>query len=147
MIPRSQLNRLLASAIFALGAGLSVAQPADKGAAKTPAPAQKAPASTADKAAADARAKVGEVKESAKKGPGGASLQDLVKELKTRRDVMIADHDALAKKLKEATDEEKKAIKEKMEAQMKAFEAQQTALHKQIRDEQRRQRQSSGPKR
>ncbi len=67
-------------------------------------------------------------------------MQALIKELNQRRELLIADHDALAKRLKEATEEEKKAIKEKMEAHMKAFETQQKALHKQIRDEQRRQR-------
>ena len=49
---------------------------------------------------------------------------------------------SVARRLKEATEAEKKAIKEKMDAQIKAFEAQQSLLHKQIRDEQRRQKQT-----
>ncbi len=102
-----------------------------------------AQASVGDAKAAAAAA----VKESAKKGPGGTSLQDLMRQLQQNRDAMIANHDELAKKLRDATDEEKKAIKERMESQMKQFEAQQGALHKQIRDEQRRQRQNAGPKR
>jgi hypothetical protein len=104
--------------------------------------AQTKPVASDSKTSAAAAAK-----ELAKTGPGGARLQDLVKQLRDNREAMIADHDALAKKLKVATEQEKKAIKEKMERQMKAFEEQQATLHKQIRDEQRRQRVDSPGKR
>jgi hypothetical protein len=95
----------------------------------------------AAKAAAEA------AKSQARAATAGGGLQDLLRQLQQNRDALIADHDALAKRLKTATDAEKKAIKEKMEAQMKQFDAQQAAIHKQIRDEQRRQRQNAAPKR
>lgn len=117
---------VIAGAILAFGASVGVAQ------------------GTAGDAKAAAAAAA---KDSAKKGPGGTSLQDLMRQLQQNREAMIANHDELAKKLRDATEEEKKAIKERMESQMKQFEAQQGALHKQIRDEQRRQRQNAGPKR
>lgn len=120
MSNRSTPIRLFAVALFAVGIGVSSAQAAE----------------SSGKAGADAKAAA---KERAK-GSAATSMQALIKELNQRRELLIADHDALAKRLKEATEEEKKAIKEKMEAHMKAFETQQKALHKQIRDEQRRQR-------
>ena len=95
----------------------------------------------AAKAAAEA------AKSQSRMAPTAGGLQDLLRQLQQNRDALIADHDALAKRLKTATDAEKKAIKEKMEAQMKQFDAQQAAIHKQIRDEQRRQRQNAAPKR
>jgi len=98
-------------------------------------------------AAAEAKAAAAAAKDGTKKGPGSTSLQDLMRQLQQNREAMIANHDELAKKLRDATEEEKKAIKERMESQMKQFEAQQGALHKQIRDEQRRQRQNTVPKR
>jgi hypothetical protein len=42
--------------------------------------------------------------------------------------------------LKDATEEKRREIYEKMNEQKKAFEAAQSALHKRIRDEQRAQR-------
>ena len=98
-------------------------------------------------AAAEAKAAAAAAKDGTKKGPGSTSLQDLMRQLQQNREAMIANHDELVKKLRDATEEEKKAIKERMESQMKQFEAQQGALHKQIRDEQRRQRQNTVPKR
>lgn len=135
MINVLAVRRWVALAVFATGASFGLAQ-ADS----------KSSAADAAKAAAEAKAKAAAaaVKER-KKGPSGTSLQELMKQLQENRQTMIADHDALAKRLKEATDEEKKAIKERMESQMKAFEAQQAALHRQIRDEQRRQRSSAAP--
>ncbi len=64
-----------------------------------------------------------------------------------QRDRMIAEYEALAKQLKDATEAQKKVILEKMQERKKAFEEAQNALHKQIRDEQRRQRQNTAPKR
>ena len=72
-------------------------------------------------------------------------MQKLLQQMSTQRDSMIADHEALAKQLKEATDAQKKTILEKMEAQKKAFEEAKSELHKQIRDLQRRERQNVGP--
>ena len=93
------------------------------------------------KAAANAAAK-----ERAKKsGMSSADIRKLYEEINKQRDVMIADFEMLAKQLKDATEEQKKQIKEKMEAQKKAFEEATNALHKQIRDEQRKQRQNAAP--
>ena len=86
-------------------------------------------------------------KDATRKSSVSADLQKLLEQINSQRERMISDHDALAKQLKDATDEQRKAIMEKMQEQKKAFEAAQSNLHKQIRDEQRRQRQNSAPKR
>lgn len=69
-----------------------------------------------------------------------ADLQKLVEQSIQQRDRMISEHDALARQLKDATEEKRREIYEKMNEQKKAFEAAQSALHKRIRDEQRAQR-------
>jgi len=74
-----------------------------------------------------------------------SDIRKLHEEVSKQRDVMIADFEVLAKQMKDATEDQKKQIKEKMEAQKKAFDAVTTALHKQIRDEQRKQRQNAAP--
>jgi hypothetical protein len=81
----------------------------------------------------------------AKAKPAGADLQRLVQQLGQQRDSMIAEHEVLARQLKDATEAQRKAILEKMAEQKKAFEEATAALHRQIRDEQRRQRQNSTP--
>ena len=110
--------RLAVIAFFAMGAGLYAAESktADTGKEKA-----KASAATA------------------------ADMQKLVQQLGVQRDSMIAEHEALAKQLKDATEAKRKEILEKMAAQKKAFEEATSALHKQIRDEQRRQRQNAAP--
>jgi gas vesicle protein len=74
------------------------------------------------------------------KPAGAAELAKLVDLANQQRDRMIAEHDALARQLKDATEEKRKEIYEKMSEQKKAFEAAQSALHKRIREEQRAQR-------
>ena len=111
-------RRLLAVALFAMGTGVAVAQTAAPAAAKEP--VRKASTSVAE-------------------------VQKLIAQVNVQRDKMIADHEALAKQLKEATEEQREVIMEKMHEQKKEFEAAQSALHKQIRDEQRRQRQNATP--
>lgn len=69
-----------------------------------------------------------------------AELSKLVDLSNQQRDRMIAEHDALARQLKDATEEKRREIYEKMSEQKKAFEAAQSALHKRIREEQRAQR-------
>ncbi len=76
-----------------------------------------------------------------------ADLAKAKEQANAQRDKMIAEYEALAKQLKDATEEQKKAILAKMEERKKAFEEAQSALHKQIRDEQRRQRQNAAPRR
>lgn len=124
-----RVSHLLAAAAFVAGGLVCQAQGDDAKA----------------RAAQEARNAAAAAKERAKSGPGGGSLQDLVRQLREDREKMITSHDEMAKKLKNATEQEKKSIKEKMERQMKAFEEQQASLHKQIRDEQRRQRQEAVP--
>ena len=67
-------------------------------------------------------------------------LQKLVDQSNQQRDRMISEHEALARQLKDATEEKRREIYEKMSEQKKAFEAAQSALHKRIREEQRAQR-------
>lgn len=91
-------------------------------------------------------AETGSAKETAKENakktpPTAADLRKLLDEAGKQRDQMISDYDALAKQLKDATEEQRKVIREKMESQKKAFEEVMNTLHKQIRDEQRKQRQ------
>jgi NAD(P)H-flavin reductase len=120
--------RLLAVAVVALGAGVGAIRGAD--AAK----------------AADQKSAVAPVKDKdrAKKGgTSGSDIRKLHEELSKERDIMIADFDALMKQMKDATEEQKKQIKEKMEAQKKAFEVVTNALHKRIREEQRKERQNA----
>ncbi len=76
-----------------------------------------------------------------------ADLAKAKEQANAQRDKMIAEYEALAKQLKDATEEQKKAILAKMEERKKAFEEAQSALHRQIRDEQRRQRQNATPRR
>jgi Skp family chaperone for outer membrane proteins len=122
--------RFLAVALVALSVAVSAAQAA--GAAKSE--GRKAAAASAAAAA----------REKAKGGMSAADIRKLYQEVRKQRDVMIADFDALAKQMKDATEDQKTQIREKMEAQKKAFEEVTSALHKQIRDEQRKQRQNAG---
>jgi hypothetical protein len=126
----SNLSRFLALALIALGSGIGAAHGA--GAEK---------ASEAKTSAVTSAAK----ERTKKSGMTASDIRKLHEEVSKQRDVMIADFEVLAKQMKDATDEQKKQIKEKMEAQKKAFDAVTTALHKQIRDEQRKQRQNAAP--
>ena len=121
----TKLSRLLALALIALAASVGVAHGADGATSST-------------------EAKISAVKERAKK-VSPAELRKLYEEVNKQRDAMIADFDVLAKQMKDATEEKKKEIREKLEAQKKKFEEVTNALMKQIRDEQRKQRQNSNP--
>jgi hypothetical protein len=79
-------------------------------------------------------------KEKAKKPVTTADLKKLLDEAGKQRDALIADYETLRKELAEATEEKKQAIRQRMEERKKAFEEMTIALHKQIRDEQRKQR-------
>jgi hypothetical protein len=78
---------------------------------------------------------------------GGPEMQRLMNQVKVQRDQMISAHESLARELREAGEEQRKAILERMQEQKREFEAAQSALHKQIREEQRRQRQTVTGKR
>jgi Skp family chaperone for outer membrane proteins len=95
-------------------------------------------------AASAAEAKVSAAKERGRKATT-AELRKLYEEVGKERDRMIADFDALTKQMKDASEEKKKEIREKLEAQSKKFEEVTNALMKQIRDEQRKQRQNAAP--
>jgi hypothetical protein len=104
--------------------------------------------------AEDAGAKAGEAKSAAAsaakekaKKPSIAELKKLVEEMSKQRDLMIKDFEELSRQMKDATEEQKKVIRERLEQQKKQFEEVTNALHKQIRDEQRKQRQNAPGKR
>ena len=122
----SVLTRLLPVALIAMSAAVYAGESAPK-------------STEAKTSAVDAR-------EKAKKA-STTDAKKLVEQLAAQRDAMISDYEKLAKQLADATEEQKKAIKEKMEAQKKAFEEATNALHKQIVDERRRQRQNAAPRR
>lgn len=85
--------------------------------------------------------------DSAAKEKAKSEVSKSKEQANAQRDRMIAEYEALTKQLKDATEEQKKAILAKMQDRKRAFEEAQNALHKQIRDEQRRQRQNAAPKR
>lgn len=110
----SNVSRILAAALCAVALSLGVAQGAESASA---------------------------AREKAKKGATtAADLKKLLDEAGKQRDALIADYETLRKELVAATDEQKQAIRQKMEERKKAFEEMTIALHKQIRDEQRKQR-------
>jgi DNA anti-recombination protein RmuC len=124
----ANLFRCLAAALFAIGISASEVRAADGSRA---ADAKKSGAAST----AAERAK--------KASP--AELRKLHDEVSKQRDAMIADFDALTKQMKDATEEKKKEIREKLEEQSRKFEEVTNALMKQIRDEQRKQRQNTAP--
>jgi hypothetical protein len=120
-------SRFLAVALLAFGLTAGVVRAAES---NTAAAAKKSSAATA-------------AKETAKK-TSPAEMRKLLEEVSKQRDVMIAEYDALAKQMKDASEEKKKEIREKLEAQSRKFDEVTNALLKQIRDEQRKQRQNAG---
>ena len=100
--------------------------------------AETAPGATKSAAAAAA-------KEKAQAQLSTTSRAEVQKKVSEQRDAMIASHEALAKQLKDASEAQRKAILENMQAEKKKFEEVMNALHKQIRDEIREQRQNPGP--
>ena len=140
MVTNAVKARLMSVALFALS-GVAFAQTGGK-------PTEGKPAATDAKASgvdAKSSAAASAMKEKARKATSIAELRKLYEEASKQRDLIIADFETLAKQMKDATEEQKKEIKEKMEQQWKAFEEVTNALHKQIRDEQRKQRQGAGP--
>jgi hypothetical protein len=120
----SSASRLVAVALLALGTSLAAAEggkPAD------------VKASSVDAA-----------KEKIKKGMTVAEARKLYSELSKQRDVLISELENLLRQMKDATEERKKEIKEQMEKQKKNFDEVTNALHKQIRDEQRKLRRDPG---
>ena len=120
--------RLLAAALFSLG-GSAIAAEGGKEAARS-----------AAKEAANA------AKDNAK-GEAKSAQQSAMDQFRAQAESFSKDHDMLVKQLQAATAENRKAILEKMEERKKEFEARLSALHKQMRDEQRKQRQSGSSKR
>ena len=123
------LFRLPAVTLLACGLAVSVAEAAEGKGADT-------------KAAAGAAT----AREKARKGAmSPAEIRKLFEEASKQRDLMLAEFEVLAKQMKDATEEQKKQIREKLEAQKRAFEQVTSALNKQIREEQRKQRQNAAP--
>jgi len=131
--PTSTAFRLLAVAFLALSAGVGAIRGAETA---------KAADSKGAVAAVKDKSTVKEKERARKNGTSASDVRKLHEELSKQRDIMIADFDALAKQMKDATEEKKKEIREKMEAQKKAFEEVTNALHRQIREEQRKERQN-----
>jgi hypothetical protein len=103
-------------------------------------------AEAAEGKGADTKAAAASAREKARKGAmSPAEIRKLFEEASKQRDLMLAEFDVLAKQMKDATEEQKKQIREKMEAQKRAFEQVTSALNKQIREEQRKQRQNAAP--
>lgn len=84
---------------------------------------------------------------SAAKGSAKSEVTKAKEQAEATRNEKIKEYEALAKQLRDATEEQRKVILEKMQERKKAFEEAQNALHQQIRDEQRQQRRDSAPKR
>ena len=110
-------HRLVAIALFAMGASLCSAQTAGK-----------------DAKAADVKSKA------------AADAQKLTEQANAQRATMISETENLVKQLKDATDEQRKAILAKLEEKQKAFAEAQAAMHKQMKVDMRRQRQNAAPK-
>jgi hypothetical protein len=122
-------TRLLALAAFAI-AGSVFAADANSGAAAKEAAMKEA----AKKEAAN------------KEAEAKANQQTVMEQLKDQAARFSKDHDALLKELNSVTAEKRKEILQKMEERKKEFEEKLSALHKQMRDEQRKQRQGGIPK-
>jgi Skp family chaperone for outer membrane proteins len=124
----TRISRMIAMSIVALGFASGAMRAAD----------------TSNSIEAKNTAATVAAKERARKA-SPAELRKLFEEVNKQRDTMIADFEALAKQMKDASEEKKKEIREKLEQQKKNFEEVSNALMRQIRDEQRKQRQSAVP--
>jgi hypothetical protein len=80
-----------------------------------------------------------------KEAEAKANQQTLMEQAKKQAESFSKDHDAMLKQLNAATEEQKKAILDRMKEREKEFQDRLSALHKQMRDEQRKQRHSGGP--
>ena len=70
-----------------------------------------------------------------------------LEQIKAKSDKMVAEHEALRKQLKDATDAQRKEIIAKLEEQKKNFEESINALHKALREDERKRRQNAAPRR
>ena len=142
--------RLIAVALFASVAGFGVMRAAPAPEKQPATDAKKTPSAAAKNTSATDGKKTPatEAREKAKRTTTVApNQQELLKQLNTQRDQMIAEQDDLQKQYKAATEEKRKEILKKIQDRQKQFEETLAALHKQIRDEQRKQRQHPDPKR
>jgi elongation factor P--beta-lysine ligase len=64
---------------------------------------------------------------------------------KATTDKMVAEHEALAKQLKDSTEAQRKEIIAKMAELKKNFEETLNAMHKQLREDERKRRQNAAP--
>ena len=120
MISLSSTSRFVAVAIFAMSAAVGADQPkADQ-------------AKDSKTAAAESKAKA------------AADSEKLAEKVKAQRENMLKEYGLLQAQLKDATDEKRKEILQKLEEKQKAFAEANAALAKQIQEDIRRRRQ--GPK-
>lgn len=131
MMFRRLHRRLLVSAVLALATGLCGAESAAGAAKKPTAPAPSSGNNAAAKGAATATA--------------NADIQAALDQFKMRRDKVLAERAELEKKLKNATEAQKKSILEQIEQQQKELLEEQRALGKRIRDDMRNLRPSMPP--
>ena len=118
MISLSSTSRFVAVAIFAMSAAVGADQPkADQ-------------AKDSKTAAAETKAKA------------TADSEKLTEKVKAQRENMLKEYGALQAQLKDATDEKRKEILQKLEEKQKAFAEANATLAKQIQEDIRKRRQS-----
>jgi hypothetical protein len=133
--------RLLAVALCACAGGVFAAETG----ATSAKPAEAKPVSAKTAEAKPAASSV--TKENAKKeAETKANQQSMMEQFKAQADSFSKEHDALLKELNSASEDQRKAILDKMAERKKDFEAKLNAMHKQMRDEQRKQRQNTASK-
>lgn len=125
--------RLFLVAMFAMGTWVSAAESGGQQSEPVK-PAAKSETATKDRS-----------KEAAAKAK--ESVRTSSEEAKAEIQKIIDEHTKLAQALKEAAPEKRDEILARMNERMKAFQERQDALHKQMRDEMRRQRSTTPPKR
>lgn len=77
--------------------------------------------------------------------PAAADVRKAMEQFNAKRDATLASRQELMNQLKGATEQERKIILEKLQAQQKELLETQRALGKQIRDDMRKQRESLKP--
>lgn len=126
-------------AVIAMSAGLRAADSAasvPKSTPPAPAPAAAAAASASAKQSADAKAAAAAT---------SRDIQAAMEQFNLKREKLLADRGELEKKLKNATEAQKKAILEQIDQQQKELLQEQRALGKRIRDDMRKLRPNIPP--
>ncbi len=90
-------------------------------------------------------AESGAAKDAAKVSASDSRKANIDQIKKATTDKMVAEHEALAKQLKDASEAQRKEIIAKMAELKKNFEETLNALHKQLREDERKRRQNAAP--